>query len=210
MSPRKQEFFGILENTEDERPMQRFFEQNPDIFVGSKYVVANALISKLPLGNDFIPDFAFVEPTSGVTYLHLIEIESPKIKIFNADNHFSTKYNRAFQQVQDWANWAVRNRDAIRELFIPLYKMCIESVPDIFEPKCYLIAGRRSEFSNVRRQERFQTKCGLMDRSGIFTVRTYDGFAESNDWILRTDRYDHVKCFSYRNRSFVEKGMRES
>ena len=70
--------------------------------------------------------------------------------------------------------------------------------------KLCLIAGRRSEFSNVRRQERFQTKCGQMT-GGIFTVRTYDGFAESKDWILRIDKYGYFKCFSYRNRSFIEK-----
>jgi Shedu protein SduA, C-terminal len=205
MSPRQQDFFNILENAEDERPMQGFFEQNPDIFVASKYVVANALISKLPLGNDFVTDFAFVEPTSGGTYLHLIEIESPKIKIFNADDHFSTKYNRAFQQVQDWANWAGRNSNAIRDLFIPLYNLSnSESVPPMFILQCYLIAGRRSELSSVRRQERFQTKRGQMT-GGSFTIRTYDGFAESKDRLLRGHRHDFIKCFSYRNRSFVEK-----
>jgi hypothetical protein len=206
MSPRQQEFFNILENAEDERLMQGFFEQNPDIFVGSKYVVANALISKLPLGNDFVTDFAFVEPTSGGTYLHLIEIESPKLKIFNADDHFSTKYNRAFQQVQDWAHWAGRNSNTLRDLFMPLYNLSKSehSVPPMFIMQSYLIAGRRSELSNVRRQERFQTRCCQMT-GGMFTVRTYDGFAESNNWILRGNRRRRIKCFSYRNRSFVEK-----
>lgn len=148
-------FFDLLNQNPKEQKVQRFLEENPSMICGADYVMDNAVISKLRLGADHATDFAYVNPQSGCTYLHLIEIEKPSKRIFKKNDEFTHGFYQAYQQVEDWLGWCSRNRDGIREILEPLREKSGDLV-GYYNPRGLLIFGRDSEINSVRRRERWQ------------------------------------------------------
>ena len=90
----------LLLSESTEQPLQSFLEQNPFMLSGfGGHVHKDVVISHLPLGTEFKTDFAWLDINSRATTIHLIEIESPSLKIFNNNGEFSQPYNHAVQQL---------------------------------------------------------------------------------------------------------------
>ena len=206
--PLDAEFDDVVRGGAGERPIQRFFERHPHLLIESNYVLADTVVSQLRLGTEFRADFAFIEPTSGPTYLHLIELESPSLAIFNANDEFTARFNRAAQQVRDWTLWGARHQAELSSLFGPLYYGTGETATGFFVVKSLLVVGRRAFISNVRRRERFESLS--LERGGFCEVRTYDGFREKIEFKFRTDPENEagVRCVWYRGRRFSERPLR--
>src|SRR4051794_7200332 len=96
---------NLIEVATTEAPIQEYLEKYPFLVSGSSRVKGKVVISQFPLGADFKADFAYVISNSGGTYLVLIEIERPDMRIFLDNDEFTQPYNHAFQQLQDWASW---------------------------------------------------------------------------------------------------------
>lgn len=109
-------FERLLDTGPEETVVQAFLEAHPAMVCGTDYVMASSLISKLPLGKDFVPDFAYVNPQSGRTFLKLFEIKKPDARIFTKHDQFTHRFQRAYQQVEDYIGWCHRNGSALREL----------------------------------------------------------------------------------------------
>ncbi|BAQ61039.1 hypothetical protein GM3708_1445 [Geminocystis sp. NIES-3708] len=115
------QFHGIISNAKSENEVHNFLEKYPDFLPGfTNYHLgpaARAIVTKLPLGNDFKTDFAFLAYNSMEVCLTTIEIENPKYNIFNQNGNFSSHFNNARQQVEDWMEWATDNKQQAFDCF---------------------------------------------------------------------------------------------
>lgn len=173
-------YFSFLKNAKIESEMHYFLEANPAILPGLYDLhngpLGNVVISKLPLANEYVTDFAFISINSAVAQITLVEIESPTMLVFRkSDDLFSSKFNQAFQQVRDWTLWVEQNTIFIKDVFRNIYfrevfrhrKILIRTI---------LVAGRRKEIQrNPQREKRW---AGLNQSSGPI-VMTYDRLGET-------------------------------
>ena len=109
----------LIESDPTEEEVQQFFEQYPRCLPEAGHyhngLRADVVISKLPLHNDFITDFAYMSQNSQRVLIICIEIERPGKKLFRKDGQFTSYYQAAKQQVVDWNFWARHHvRDALK------------------------------------------------------------------------------------------------
>lgn len=172
----RKKYIEFLKRAKTERQMQLFLETNPIILPGlfSRHngPVGNAVISKLKLANEYETDFAFISVDSARAQITLIEIESPSIKIFrDSDNQFTSKFNKAVQQMRDWVTWFHLNQTYSKDLFRNIYHRGIFRYQHV-STKVILIAGRRDHIrQNSQREKRW---AGLNASIDPNVVITYD------------------------------------
>lgn len=198
------ELIQLVNKNVDEPTVQGFLERNPAAICGAEYVMANAVISKLRLGADYIPDFAYVNPQSGRTFLRLIEIEAPAKQIFTGGDNFSASFNHAYQQVEDWLGWCGRHHNELFELLLPLKEEAGDHVMS-YVPRGLLLYGRRDEINTVKRRERWKQK---VSSNPYIQVRTYDGYATDMTHFIppaNTTPLSYLKCVTYSDRRFKVK-----
>lgn len=94
------------------------------------------LYSKLKLGSNFEIDFAYFDTSSYGPEWELIEIESPKQKLFNKNGDPSAALTHAIRQVEEWHSWIHDNLDYARKL-----------MPFIDYPMGYIFIGRRKDLT---------------------------------------------------------------
>ncbi len=164
------EFKNLLETATLESQIQSFLEQYPHFLPGYKDYhlgpVGRAIVTKLPLGNDYITDFAFLACNSMEVCLSAIEIESPTKKIFNRDGKFSRDYLDARQQVMDWVGWAENNKEQAFKCFGALGNT-LWSSPLRKRFRAYLVIGDSNSFTSVKEKERWSAEsrhesCGIV------------------------------------------------
>lgn len=198
MIPEATEFLCLVDTRPAERAVQRFLEERPHLLASYRQSPLTAVVKQFPLGMDYRADFAFVHANSGGTSLHLVEIESPRARIFNKDDSFSQHFNGAYQQLRDWMGWCHDNALYLRETVLPILH---HYGTDRVYVQGSLIMGRRVEISSKKRQRRFEDLVQSLPRR--LHIRTFDGFAEeitrSAEWwnISR-----HVRLFSYQRGEF--------
>lgn len=167
---------SLLATSTRESDLQRYLEENPWLLL-NEVATPPAVISQLPLGADYRCDFAYFFWNSSGTYIKLIEIESPDIQIFTEKDEFTAQFHHAMQQIDDWLSWCKRNVEQMRFLYATF--LSSQSLPysnAILEPRALLIAGRRNEINNPRRNSRWQQKVRQLNPTA--DVRTVDGFLE--------------------------------
>lgn len=181
-----------------EQIVQSYLERHPEILVANHTPNPRCVISQFPLGPDFRCDFAFYTYPSFGMMLHLTEIESPRLEPFTGGDEFSSQFNHAFQQLEDWSGWVKQNRDAIYHLVQPLvtagYGPQAPHFDDVFLD---LVIGRRRHLSNARRKRRWTERVARLPR--LTSVRTWDGFIESRRDRRFSERYP---CLRYHEQAF--------
>ena len=176
---RRKKYLEFLKQAKTERQMQLFLETNPIILPGlfSRHngPVGNVIISKLRLADEYETDFAFISVDSARALITLIEIESPSIKIFrDSDHQFTSPFNKAVQQMRDWATWFHSNQTYAKDLFRNIYHRGIFRYQHV-TTKVILIAGRRNHIRrNSQREKRW---AGLNASIEPNIVVTYDHLA---------------------------------
>lgn len=191
----KSKFKTLLRQSSSERPSQRFLEKHPKLLLFGVGGPAqdNIVISQFPLGPDFRADFAYLAIRTGRDVLTLVEIESPKLKIFGAKDEFSQAFNHALQQLEDWSRWCKDNRQTLLNMFASL-KLSNPIVPEF-----RLIAGRRHQVNNPRRKRRYSEKVSSLAHG--FSFSTYDSMIHylPDDF---SDHHSHIRCVSYGAETF--------
>jgi hypothetical protein len=198
----------ILESAQSEQEVHDFFEAHPQALPNVGYYHngprGDLVVTKMPLGHDFVTDFAFVTENSQMVQFTCLEIESPAKRLFNRGASFSRAYLDARQQLADWNLWAQQNiRQAMRMFgrlgyWLPeeYYRISLE---------CVLIMGRRAEINTIKRRQRWAAEYAL--RPASLTIMTYDrllerlelGYAGWEEKMLvcsYRDRVLHVKRIS--------------
>jgi len=175
----RKKYLAYLNRAKTEKQMQLFFETNPIVLPGlydrHNGSVGNVVISKLKLANDYETDFAFISEDSARSQITLIEIESPSIKIFrDSDDQFTSAFNKAVQQMRDWATWFDANRTYAKDSFREMYHRGIFRYQHV-TTKVILIAGRREQIKKTPQREK--RWAGLNASIGQNAVITYDHLA---------------------------------
>ncbi len=171
-------YIQYLDKATSEADMHYFFETNPALLPGLYDLhngpLGDVVISKLPLAGEHVTDFAFISVNSAESQITLIEIESPVMQVFRgSDDLFSSKFNRALQQVRDWSLWAEQNSTYMKDLFRNIYFKQVFRYQRVVI-RTILVAGRRVEIrQNLRREKRW---AGVNQANGM--VMTYDRLAE--------------------------------
>jgi hypothetical protein len=150
------------DENKDENDVQRYLEDNSELiplpFLAGHQLHESAIISKLPIGNGYVSDFAYLTKCSDYWNLVLIEIEEPKKKTFLKDSEyikFTAEFNNAYDQVLSWKayleedNNTAELRKRVRKL---MGDSPIANIP--FYVKYVLIYGRKIEKQNSEKRIR--------------------------------------------------------
>lgn len=104
-----------LQKSQTEEDMHAFLKANPNLILWSLNDGARPyeLVSKFPLGNDYVTDFVIFGTRSFSYPFHciLIELESPNARQFTKSGVYSKTLNQALKQVNDWVSWVHQHND---------------------------------------------------------------------------------------------------
>lgn len=151
------EFHALLDDSVDERRMQRFLERHPPLVPGAFPEFAghgaflDAMVAQPPLQGlgKRIPDFMWIARHSGAVIPVLIEIESPSKKwIAGTDPpRASAELTQALAQLREWREWM--SRPTNQQTFLDTYRIPEEWRARRLEPIYMLIYGRADENREV-------------------------------------------------------------
>jgi hypothetical protein len=188
----------LLSAEVDEVTVQKHLEANPWIITGAHLIDPPLVISQFQLGRAFRPDFVFFWRTSGGEFLGLVEIESPKLRAFNATDEFSQRFNHSVQQVRDWPHWILENQEALECSMAPLFENgWFTGYPTYRRAKLFLIAGRRFELSGKpKRKARWEAEVADLATLGV-ELRTWDGFISSVSSAGMVRNVHNIRCVTH-------------
>jgi len=158
-----------------EAQMQYFLETNPILVPGLYDLhngpVADVVVSKLRLSDEYVTDFAFISENSAVCQITLVEIEAPSMQIFRkSDGLFTSEFSRSAQQLQDWDQWCSQHPVHLKDTFRRIYHRAMFRHQRVMV-RCVLVAGRRTE---VTRSARREQRWAGVNRDPSVVVMTYD------------------------------------
>lgn len=125
----------LISNDDREEDFQQFFSNNPTFLFKEvpAYGDANAgIITKLPIGNSFVSDFAVFVYGQGGCKITLVEIEKPSDELFTKRLTPAKKLNNAIGQVTEWNEWITLNKQTfVRDSIDILKKAPLMTSPNI-------------------------------------------------------------------------------
>lgn len=176
----RKKYLTFLKQANNEKQMQSFLEANPILLPGlygfHNGPLGDVVVSQLSLGNEYRTDFGFISTNSANSRVTLIEIESPRIKIFrNCDDRFTASFNKAVQQMRDWILWSQDHQKDIMNSFRDTYFSSVFRHQYV-STQIILVAGRRGEVKdNIQREKRW---AGLNKSMEPHVIMTYDRLAD--------------------------------
>lgn len=171
------QFESVLDSSADERPIQKYLGENPHLLTALLGRSPSYCLPLKRLGAEYVPDFIVGDVDSlGVHWL-LVELESPKAKMYLKDGKtLGEKAREGYNQIVQWREWLSDNiayaRRPRRENGLGLY--------DIRErTRALVLVGRRSTLE----QENAAVRHDLRQSSGI-EMHTYDWLLQSLRGVL--------------------------
>jgi Shedu protein SduA, C-terminal len=161
----------IIDAASDEKPIQKYLEENPYIITSLLGGKNRYCISQKRLGAEYVPDFLICDTDSlGISWV-LIELETPNSDIYlKKDDQFDKYTRKGVAQVMEWREWLTSNiayaRNKRKENGLGLIDIRPSS-PGI------VIVGRRSNLRETKEIYRNQ----LRDKEDIH-IHTYDWLLE--------------------------------
>jgi hypothetical protein len=101
-----------LRTAKNENDIQKFLKENPLFLIqhlGGGH--GRWLIPKQRLGAEFETDFIIGESSSKGFEWQAVELESPKVSMFNKKGDPTKELTHAIRQIQDWRAWLNRNQN---------------------------------------------------------------------------------------------------
>lgn len=113
---RYEELNNALTSAKNERSIGEYLKQNLDLIRVLNEHSWNCVIPKaeFPIGTKYRADFIILSACSGYWNCVLIEMQSPKDKIYNKKNEQSGGLREAVRQIQDWKMYIKENGPAFR------------------------------------------------------------------------------------------------
>jgi hypothetical protein len=145
------------------------------------YVHFDFVFPQYPIGDRFQSDFVYLTKSSAEWWCVLVEIESPKARLFQ-DNAKSIKkhsdLNSALDQIQDWRIYLEKHKADFLDGLAPILRpLKVARNPISF--KYTLVIGRSMEFeNNPARAERYSS----LNKSLDCRVWTYDAVASDLEY----------------------------
>lgn len=163
-----QRFANVLDTAAREEDVQRFLTENPFI-LAEQLPHCHYVIPKFRFGGELVSDFLLAEmPSSGPAWV-LVELEPVNAQLVTASGQLAERVRMGAQQVRDWRDWLLNNRDmAIR----PRSKngLGLSEIDDVWG---WVVVGRRTQVTPRFNQLRNQ----ILNDSHI-EIMTYDRILE--------------------------------
>jgi hypothetical protein len=101
-----EELIHALDTARDERPLQKFLADHPDV-LALEFPIHNCWVFPKPRlgGGKYIPDFLFCDRDSVGYNWTLIELESPKLRATTKAGSVSSGCHHAIEQICDYRRW---------------------------------------------------------------------------------------------------------
>ncbi len=161
-------FESVLDAATREEDVQQFLAENPFI-LAQQLPHCYHVIPKFRFGGEFVSDFLLAEmPSSGPTWV-LVELEPVDAQLVTASGQLAERVRGGVQQVKDWRDWLLNNRDMATR---PHSKngLGLSEIDDVWG---WVIVGRRMQvtprFNQLRKQ--------ILNDSRI-EIMTYDRILE--------------------------------
>ncbi|MFC1948102.1 Shedu anti-phage system protein SduA domain-containing protein [Chloroflexota bacterium] len=129
----------IISSSQDERPLQKFLEDNPFVLT-SKIHPAHHLQICIPtpnLGGLYKPDYLIAGLDSAGFWWYGVELENPHYRMFNKNGEQTKELSHAIRQIEDWREW-LRNNISYAQNTLGFIQI------DADLP-CYIIIGTRNQ-----------------------------------------------------------------
>lgn len=165
------ELVSIVENSGIEEAVQQFLQNHPTLLThhlgggGGRYCIA-----KKSLGGVFIPDFLIASLNSMGLNWHAVELENPKVKVFNKNGDPSKYLNHAIQQIRNWRDWLKNNLNEATKLKQDDGLGLVGIEPEL---ECLILIGRRRDLAEASVKVRRR-----MNQEINGEIRTYDWLIE--------------------------------
>jgi hypothetical protein len=106
------DFQTALGTAREERDLQSFLEKHPRLLIQQLTTGRRSwVIPKKRLGSEHETDFVIAQRASDGYVWTAVELESPRVKMFNKNGDQSAALTHALRQVDDWREWLSQNRD---------------------------------------------------------------------------------------------------
>jgi len=171
------QFRRLLDRNASEQTIHRFLATHMHFWNGLLRLFGEGgpLYSKVRLGAEFEIDFAFVDTGSNGAEWHLVEIEPPSLRLFNARGDPSQELTHSLGQIRAYQRWIDRNHAYADSL-----------MPGIDHPMGHIFIGRRAELANERVREKLHA-LNIQNRAHV-EVRTLDRFARMAESVAGTQQ----------------------
>lgn len=174
-----EEYRGLVDSNAEEKEFQLFFEENP-VFLDQKMKMS---IPKKSFGGENFPDFLLILHDS--SYL-VVEIEKPKIELFNDKGDPTSGLTHGQQQVRRYLRWAIEEKEFLRK------RECPNIGAD--NTKGLLVIGKKNDLNS--------TELGLLENLNAeatrsrYEIKTFDRILEENQVI-----YENLRKMAERNKN---------
>jgi len=200
------ELTDLVTKRSAESVIQSFLERHPYLLPGLGTFhhgpYGGIVVSKFPLGNDFVTDFAFVTSNSQMLRLVCVEIESARKCLFRKDGAFHRDYVDAKQQIVDWLHWAHQNQRQAVDCWRPLLSRKHLQYCTV-QYQGFLVMGRRQDIDSQKKQERWSAEAESM--SSRLGCMTYDRLIETSKYLVPRIDNDRIATCVYSDRRFKAK-----
>ncbi len=163
-------FDKTLEAAEDERPLQRHLGQNPMLLVthlgGGQ---GRFVLPQFSLDGRYVADFMIAEGDSDGLHWTLVELESPRVRLFTGTGVPRKELAKGLQQVSDWRRHIQDNLDHARK---PRTRGGLGLVDIEAEPPGIVVIGRERDLTDEDRERRKAVR-----RERGIAVHSYDWLA---------------------------------
>ena len=161
-------FEMVLDTAVREEDVQQFLTENP-FLLAEQLPHCHHVIPKFRFGGEYVCDFLLPEMASSGTTWVLVELEPVNAQLVTASGQLAERVRVGLQQVRDWRDWLLNNRDmAIR----PRSKNGL-GFGEIESVWGWLVVGRRTQVSSRFNQLRSQ----VLNDSNI-EIMTFDRILE--------------------------------
>jgi len=205
---RQEEFKTLIDRKTSEDAIHKFLEQYPYLLPGFGDLhhgpYEGIIATKLPLGQSFVTDFAYIASNSQTLFFTCVEIESARKRLFRSDGKFHRDYLDARQQITDWLLWARQNAKQAIDCWGSLFNGRPASWYEI-SFRGFLVFGRRSEIDTRTKQERWSAESASLC-SGLATM-TYDRLLQRRGYIFYDVDNGKLAVCAYRDRRFIAKSV---
>jgi hypothetical protein len=112
----RDEFRSVLQTAADERPIQDLLERRPQLLGSLVRAHPGAwVIPLVRLGDRYVADFFIAgEDSRGLSWI-LVELESPRARLFTQTGEWRKEARHAQHQIRQWRHYIRENLDAARK-----------------------------------------------------------------------------------------------
>jgi hypothetical protein len=161
-------FAAAVNSAEREEDVQKFLAENPYI-LSEQLPHCHFVIPKFRFGGKYVSDFLLPEIASSGTTWILVELEPTNTQLVTRSGHLAERVREGLQQVKDWRDWLMDNRDeAIRSR--NHNGLGLEEIDDVWG---WVVVGRRKQVN-----DRFNQLRNQIWKESRIQIMTYDRLIE--------------------------------